>query len=105
MSLTVYFQKRFIVGFDNVYLEIVSFGAFRVISSSAAFIGTRYSNAYHIAAYQTKTCVLATAINVVKSFDFSCTRLIVALRMKDKTRYMNELSHSSLVFISLNLET
>ena len=52
MALTVYLEKRFVVSLYHIYLQIVPFGAFRVIGSSTAFIRTWNCHSYHVATDQ-----------------------------------------------------
>ena len=76
-----------------------------MVGPSAAFVGTRDRQSYHVTANQAETRVFATSVNVVQALDLSSPRIVAAFGMEDKTGHMNELSPPSLLIHSPYLET
>ena len=90
MPLTVDFQQCFVVSFDDVYTEVVAFGAFGMEGASAAFVIAWNRHADHVAANGAARRILLAAVDPMQSFNRPLPQVIIALRMQHETANVDE---------------
>lgn len=71
MSLAVYLKQRFVIGLDDVDLEVVSLGTLRMVGSSATLVVARDGQPYHISADQANTCIFLASVDQVNTLYFA----------------------------------
>lgn len=69
MSFAVYLEQSLVVGFDDVDVERVTFGTFRMKGTTTVVVVAGHSHSQHISTQRTVVHVLAISIDQMQSFD------------------------------------